>query len=199
MPRSAAASPIQIAAGYTVFTEGVSLDRATAHPYSGFGNGTVYVWGLLTRTAADQNNRTLLDTLAFVLSHVTGSGVPPSPRHIPVTVLTVAGGDITALTEPAGKYLLRPEPPTSAVSAAVTLGAQRVVLADPTAAGFTVTLAPAPADGQRVTVKNVGTANDVTVARSGSQLIDGSSTSLTLTPGQRCTLVSNGTHWFRID
>jgi hypothetical protein len=40
-----AALAIEIDADFAVFAEGVSYERLTAQAYSGFGTGTVYVWG----------------------------------------------------------------------------------------------------------------------------------------------------------
>jgi hypothetical protein len=102
-----AALAIEIDADFAVFSEGVVFERLTAQAYSGFGNGTVYVWGWLKRTAANQSNRGDLDTYTLDLTHRTNDPTQPPDHNIPVIVLTVAAGDITALTEPAGKYLHR--------------------------------------------------------------------------------------------
>lgn len=70
--------------------------------------------------------------------------------------------------------------------------------ADPTAGAFTVTL-PLASDnaGNEFTVKHVafGSANDITVARTASDLIDGE-TSDTLTAGDFRTYISNGSNYF---
>lgn len=109
---------ITVAAGAAVWTQGVAYTLPAALLRSGFGNGTNYVWGLLARTAANQAVKTALDTYALSLSHVLGDPTPPSALHIPAAVLTVAGGVITALVEPGGKYARPVTPPPGTAAAA---------------------------------------------------------------------------------
>lgn len=74
-----------------------------------------------------------------------------------------------------------------------------LVLGDPTSGGsFTATLTDATANvGQSITLKNVGSANTVTVAAAAGQTIDGAS-SLALSAGQWVTVESDGTTTWRL-
>lgn len=66
---------------------------------------------------------------------------------------------------------------------------------DATLAGFTATLPAAAAlAGKVLTIKNTGTANVVTIARTGGDTIDGA-TSLGLYPGEAAFLVAHSSGW----
>jgi hypothetical protein len=72
---------------------------------SGFADGTAYLYGLVTRTAADQSDQAALDTYAAALTH-NDTGVAPSAQHVPLAILTITAGDITAIdNDPPGKWL----------------------------------------------------------------------------------------------
>lgn len=109
---------ITVAAGAAVWTQGVTYTLPAALLRSGFGNGTNYVWGLLARVPADQAVKTAPDTYSFTLAHVLNDPTPPSALHVPVKVLTVAGGAITALADPPGKYVRAVAPPPGTATAA---------------------------------------------------------------------------------
>jgi hypothetical protein len=129
-------------------------------------------------------SNTLLDDSVKSIRFSTGLSVSVASNKATITATGVPGSA---------------EPATTNSAANITLTTQRVLLGDSTLGGFTVTLPASVIDGQRIVIKNIGTANNVTVARNGSQLIDGVSTSITLTTGQRCLLVTDGTDWYRID
>lgn len=81
---------------------------------------------------------------------------------------------------------------TAVKTAAYTAKLREVVLADPTGGAFNIT-ALAPAAGATFRVKNVGSANNVTVVHSAAETVD----SGVLTPGQSALFISDGTNWFR--
>lgn len=93
-----------------LFAEGsaYTTDASTPVAYSGFGNGTVRIWGLVGRTAANQLNQADSDVPTLTLTHTTDDTTAPSALHIPLSVLTVSGGDILRIDDPPGKYLERP-------------------------------------------------------------------------------------------
>jgi hypothetical protein len=78
-----------------------------------------------------------------------------------------------------------------------------VLLADPSGGAITVTLplVSTVQPGRRYVVRSTGTTNAVTIARSGSDQIDGAGTSLTLASGaiHGRDLITDGTAWFTID
>lgn len=88
------------------------------------------------------------------------------------------------------------------VTADVTLAADDqtdcTVLADATTAPFTVTLpAAAAAAGRRYVVKKIdASANAVTVAADGADLLDGASTVALPAQWDAITFQSDGTHWY---
>ena len=107
-----AALEIELEADTRVWTAGVRFDTGEDPlplTVAGVPSGVVYVWGLLTRTAADQNTKTALDTYAFVLSYVADDPTPPSVFHVPLAVLPLDGsGNIDAANvnaDPLGKRL----------------------------------------------------------------------------------------------
>jgi hypothetical protein len=93
----------------------------------------------------------------------------------------------------------------SATSAYTVLEDDEVILADTTAAGFTVTLPAISAETNtgrqmHITIKKIDlTANgDVTVATPGAETIDGAA-SVTLTDRwDTITLVSDGSNWYKL-
>lgn len=106
-----AALEIELAAETVVWTAGLRFNTGVDPlplTVAGAPSGEVYVWGLLTRTAANQNERTELDTYAFVLSYLPDDPTPPSEYHVPLAVLPLDGsGNIDAANvnaNPLGKW-----------------------------------------------------------------------------------------------
>lgn len=85
---------------------------------------------------------------------------------------------------------------TTTKTSSYTTAADELVQADPTSAGFTITL-PAVASGNkghRITIKNISTStNTITIARAGSDTIDGGTSTTITTSKGKVTLVSDGT------
>jgi hypothetical protein len=79
-------------------------------------------------------------------------------------------------------------------------GGDRVVLCNPTSAGFVVNLpAAATLAGQALTIKNVSSStNALTVTPNGAETIDGAATLAMTTAWGYATLLSDGSNWFRI-
>jgi hypothetical protein len=99
-----AAFTVELATATVVLVNGAPYTLTAAVSRSGLDPSTTnYVWGVLTRTAADQTLAANLDTYAFALSHNT-TGSRPSTDHIPIAVVTTDGSGITAVREPADKY-----------------------------------------------------------------------------------------------
>jgi hypothetical protein len=71
------------------------------------------------------------------------------------------------------------------------------VLGDATGGAITITLISALRTPNKPAFRNIGSANNVTLAAAGSQKINGSAT-LVLTPGQTARLVSDGANWFTV-
>lgn len=88
---------------------------------------------------------------------------------------------------------------TSVVSKTATYSAAAgdCVLADASGGAFTVHL-PAPSVDARVTVKNVGATNTVTVDTPGTETIDGAASVALATQWDTKTFVSDGTNWFTV-
>lgn len=85
--------------------------------------------------------------------------------------------------------------PTAVKTANYTASAGDLVLADPTAAGFTVTLPASPLVGEMVGVKKIDDGvNAVTVLATGTT-IDGDADALLLGPGSAGMFVYDGTEW----
>ncbi len=96
---------VELAAGTTLFTEGVALTLGSAIPRTGLNaSATNYLWGLLTRTARDRSVAAAVDAFSFVLTH-NATGIAPNPLSIPLSVIVCDGSGITSITDPAGKYL----------------------------------------------------------------------------------------------
>ena len=77
----------------------------------------------------------------------------------------------------------------------------KVVNANPTGGSFTLTLPSAVTvgDGWRVTIRNVGTANQVNIATVSAQTIDGQTSAALTTYLEALTLVSDGANWHVAD
>lgn len=74
----------------------------------------------------------------------------------------------------------------------------KMIVADPTGGGLTLTLPSAitATDGWRITIKHAGTANNVTIATVSSQTINGDGTSrIMYSRDEVLTLVSDGANW----
>lgn len=99
-----AAFTVELETGTVVLVNGVPYTLTAAASRSGLdASATNYVWGVLTRTAADQTLAAALDTYTFALSHNT-TGARPSTDHIPIAVVTTDGSGVTAIRDPADKY-----------------------------------------------------------------------------------------------
>lgn len=72
-----------------------------------------------------------------------------------------------------------------------------VVLADTTGGSFTITLISAVRTPNKPAFRNIGT-NTLTIAAAGSEKINGTSSSITLTAGQTARLVANNVGWYVI-
>ena len=93
---------------------------------------------------------------------------------------------------------------TRAVTAATTpTNNDYVLLCDPAGGAITVTLplAASVQPGRAYFIRSTGTTNAVTIARAGSDLIDGAATSITLAAAavHGRFLVTDGTNWFTIE
>ena len=73
----------------------------------------------------------------------------------------------------------------------------KVIAADPTGGGFTITLPSAVTVGDdwRITIKHTGTANAVTVSATGGQTIDGDTSFALNYQHEAITIVSDGADW----
>lgn len=100
-----AAFTARVPAGTVLWAEGEALTLALDADYSSVPTGTSYLWGLITRTAANQSNPTASDTYALELSHTT-SFVAPTELHIPLAGIFAAAAGIQSFDQaPEGKYL----------------------------------------------------------------------------------------------
>lgn len=92
--------------------------------------------------------------------------------------------------------------PMSSVSVTTTytvLGKDKVVLADGTGGGFTVTLPAASLrkNAQPITIKRISAAGNITIASAGGT-IDGAATVTLAAQWAMRTVISNGTNWIVI-
>lgn len=85
---------------------------------------------------------------------------------------------------------------TVSTTAAVRV-TDETVLGNTTAGGFTLTLISALRTPNKIFVRNIGSANTLTLACVGGQTINGSAT-LALATGQTARLVSDGANWFTV-
>jgi hypothetical protein len=89
--------------------------------------------------------------------------------------------------------------PLKAVSAAYTVTAfDQVIVADASSAAFQVTLPTAVGRTKPVVIKRVNAGNNVTVAASGGQTIDGAATQTLSTQWASLRLVPSGSNWITI-
>lgn len=94
---------VELAAGTVILCEGVTYTLAAAQAYGPLTpSATNYLWGLLTRTPADQGDILAEDTYALVLSH-TATNTAPSDAHIPLAVVVAGASSITSISLPAGR------------------------------------------------------------------------------------------------
>jgi hypothetical protein len=85
-----------------------------------------------------------------------------------------------------------------AVTGDTTAAPQDVILADASSQSITVTL-PTPTEGYSVTVKRTdSSSNAVSIAPSGSETVEGSSSEALEYQFEAITVVSDGTDWFII-
>lgn len=84
---------------------------------------------------------------------------------------------------------------TSTITSDTTASDNDELLADSSSAALTVTL-PSPSNGLRVRVMRIASANGVTVARNGTENINGNASDLSLSYLESVELVSDGTDWW---
>lgn len=84
---------------------------------------------------------------------------------------------------------------TTTVTSDVTASNDEEILADSSSAIVTVTL-PSPTNSTRVRVMRIASANDVNVARNGTENINGNASDLTLSYLESVELVADGTDWW---
>lgn len=96
---------VQIATASVLSGEGYLHTLSATQNYTAAeASTTVYVWGVITRTAADYTSGVAVDTYALTLSHNL-TGARPSAAHFPLAILTTDGSGVTAIDNaPAGKY-----------------------------------------------------------------------------------------------
>ena len=129
------------------------------------------------------------DSAGNRMQHLAGSYVRMTPAAtLPATPVTPLPAQ-----QPFGQYVIA----TATKTSAYTASPGDFVEADPTAAGFVVTLPlAASCIGQRVIVKNVsGSVNTITVTASGADLIDGLATYALAGARTSADYVSDGTKW----
>lgn len=97
---------LEIASGTTFWAYGMLHTLSVAQAYTANSpSATVYVWGKITRTAANQANPADSDTYALTVTHNT-TGVAPTSEYFPLAILTTDGSGITAINSaPPGKYV----------------------------------------------------------------------------------------------
>jgi hypothetical protein len=98
---------VRVPSGSVFEAEGVTLVLAANQDYTALeASATVYVWGQILRTAADQNTATALDTYSLDVSHNL-TGAAPSELHFPLGVLANGAAGTLGIRDnaPAGKFI----------------------------------------------------------------------------------------------
>lgn len=131
----------------------------------------------------------------------SGSGTPGgSSGHVQFNNAGAFGGDAALTWDNTAKVLGgahgdKPNLATKSTTYTAT-AADRVLLGNTTGGGFTITL-PAATVGAMYRIKNIGSANNLTVARAGSDTIDGD-TSVVLPPGFGIDIVADSSTAWRL-
>lgn len=106
----------RVASGSVFFAEGRLLTLSANQDYTVSGTPTVYLWGRVRRTSADQTLPTALDTFDLLLDHNT-TGTAPSVTHagvegnivlasFPLAVISTTGAGINGINDvPEGKFV----------------------------------------------------------------------------------------------
>ena len=114
-----AAFAVEVASGTVLYAEGVALTLSVAAAYSSLVPGVCYLWGVITRTAANPTLPAASDTYALTLTHNT-TGSAPSTLHFLLaecncrTAGMLAQTDIENQPTTATKYLRIPRTVTVA-------------------------------------------------------------------------------------
>lgn len=104
---------LKVADETVLAAEGVEITLEADQQYTISGTPTVYLWGLVERTAADQTDPAAEDTYALDLTHNT-SGTPPSALHILLAIVTTDGSGIVSINNgPDGKFIRSASPLTT--------------------------------------------------------------------------------------
>lgn len=99
-----AAFTVSLAISTKIVCEGYVHTLAAAVAYvAAVPSNTVYVFATVTRTAGGAATPTVADSYALTVTHNT-TGASPGALYTPIAVLTTNASEITAITEPAGKY-----------------------------------------------------------------------------------------------
>ena len=114
--------------------------------------------------------------------------------RLPQSVFGTVLDDLGEVGAPGGSSAASATTPV-AKTANYTAANGDAVLADASGGDFNVTL-PAPANGAKVTVKNVGASGTVTVAHNGSEHIDGANTYVLASQYLSRDFLSDGTDWW---
>ncbi len=111
--------------GTILYAYGKTLTLASDAAYNSIpDNATVYLWGKITRTAADPTAPTAEDTYALSLTHDTAGTAPSADHFLLAGPIDASGGGGTGIVAqaninntPVGKYLALPKRVTLAVEA----------------------------------------------------------------------------------
>jgi hypothetical protein len=155
-------------------------------------------WGFINASASDNWFKKNV-----VIGGTTGAGEAGVELDVDgearIRSLTTAGYVTTDATGHLTSVAIPGTPVSSNITANTTLSsATKLYFADTTGGAFTVTLPAASSnDGVSFTVKHVtfGGANDVTIAMTGGDTIEGAAGD-TLTAGDVKVYISNGTNWY---
>jgi hypothetical protein len=95
----------QIATGTVLSCEGyLHTLTATQNYTAAEASTTVYIWGIVTRTAADYTSGVAVDTYTLTITHNL-TGASPGTGYFPLSVWTTDGSGITAIADPGDKYV----------------------------------------------------------------------------------------------
>lgn len=96
---------VRVPTGSIFRSEGKTLELTANADYNPMvASDTVYIWGKVTRTAADPGDAEDLDEWALVVSHNL-TGTPASALHFLLAIVETDGSAVTAINNvPAGKF-----------------------------------------------------------------------------------------------
>ena len=190
----------------------VSLDRLVDSDGNPVAGGKVFVYDAGTTNAKDVFTDNAL-TVAAANPIIADGGGYIEPRYVgtgdyklvitdanDVTIKTadnLTGALATAAFENDEATPITPVVVKSANYTVQVGDKGQVIHADATGANITITLLSAATAGDnfRVTVKHIGSANEVTVATSGGDTLDGASSFLLDGQNESITCVSDGANW----